>query len=140
RERYIWELLWPRLDDALYLAQPEQYRSELADRFATPLYPLAFTLIAFAFLGSPQTTRQNRTLALMGMILTIGLLRLIGFISVVVGVRVPSVLALQYVAIAGTIAACLWHISRGRATEPAIAITKLATAVSDRIVRVTGSS
>jgi lipopolysaccharide export system permease protein len=139
RERYIWELLWPRLDDPLYLAQPEQYRSELADRFATPFYPIVFTLIAFAFLGSPQTTRQNRTLALMGMILSIGILRLIGFISVVVGMRVPAVLALQYVALAATVAACVWHISRGRAPEPAGAIAKLATAVSNRIARVAES-
>ena len=76
REKYIWELLWPRPDDALYLAQPDQYRSELSDRLATPLYPLAFIILAFAFLGPPQTTRQSRTLALLGMIGVVSLLRL----------------------------------------------------------------
>src|ERR1700683_2488890 len=44
REKYIWELLWPRSDDALYAAQPDQYRSELHDRLETPLYPLAFVI------------------------------------------------------------------------------------------------
>ena len=74
REKYIWELLWPRPDDVLYLSQPDQYRSELSDRLATPLYPLAFIIVAFTFLGPPQTTRQSRTLALLAMIGVVSLL------------------------------------------------------------------
>ena len=62
REKYIWELLWPAPDDPLYVAQPGEYRSELHDRFATPLYPLAFVILAYTFLGPPQTTRQSRAL------------------------------------------------------------------------------
>ena len=42
REKYIWELIWPRANDRLLVAQAGEYRSELHDRFATPLYPLAF--------------------------------------------------------------------------------------------------
>jgi len=137
REKYLWELLWPRADDPLYAAQPNEYRSELNDRLATPLYPLAFVILAFAFLGPPQTTRQSRTLALLGMIGTVALLRLVGFVSVIVGVKVPGVLAVQYVALFGAIAAGLWQISRGQAVEPAAAISKLATAVGDRIARAT---
>ena len=137
REKYIWELLWPRPDDALYAAQPDQYRSELNDRLATPLYPLAFVIIAYAFLGPPQTTRQSRTLALLGMIGTVSLLRLVGFVSVIVGVHIPSVLALQYVALFGAIAAGLWQISRGQAVEPAAAVLKFATTIGDRIARAT---
>ena len=135
REKYIWDLLWPQPNDALYAAQPDQYRSELHDRLTTPLYPLAFVILAFAFLGPPQTTRQSRTLALLGMIGTVTLLRLAGFVSVIVGVRVPSFLAVQYVALFGSIAAGLWQISRGRAVEPAAAMSKFATAISDRLAR-----
>jgi lipopolysaccharide export system permease protein len=135
REKYIWELLWPRADDPVYAAQPDQYQSELHDRLATPLYPLAFVILAYAFLGPPQTTRQSRTLALLGMIGVVALLRLIGFVSVIVGVRVPSVLALQYVALFGAMAAGLWQISRGRAVEPAAAISRFATAVGERLAR-----
>ncbi len=137
REKYIWELLWPRADDALYKEQPDQYRSELHDRLATPLYPLVFVLLAYTFLGPPQTTRQSRTLALLGMIGTVALLRLTGFVSVIVGVRVPAVLAVQYVALFGVAGACLWQISRGRAVEPAAAVSKFATAISERIARAT---
>jgi lipopolysaccharide export system permease protein len=139
REKYIWELLWPQPDDPLYVAQPGQYRSELADRFATPLYPLAFAILAYTFLGPPQTTRQSRTLAMLNMVGAISLLRLVGFISVIVGVRVPSVLGVQFVALIGTSVAALWQISRGQAIEPRGVVSKFATAISERIARATAS-
>jgi lipopolysaccharide export system permease protein len=139
REKYIWELIWPRAEDALYVAQSGQYRSELHDRFATPLYPLAFVILAYAFLGPPQTTRQSRTLALLGLIGAVSLLRLIGFLSVIVGEHVPSAIAAQYVALLGSIAAGLWQISRGRAIEPAAAVSRFATAVSGRFAKATAS-
>ena len=104
---------------------------------ATPLYPLAFVILAYAFLGPPQTTRQSRTLALLAMIGVVALLRLIGFVSVIVGVHVPGVLALQYVALFGAMAAGLLQIARGRAVEPAAAVSKFATAISARIARAT---
>jgi lipopolysaccharide export system permease protein len=139
REKYLWDLLWPKADDALYVSQPDQYRSELHDRLAEPLYPLAFVILAYVFLGPPQTTRQSRTLALLGMIGTVALLRLAGFVSVIVGVRVPGILVVQYVALIGTIVGGLWQISRGRTVEPAAGVSKLATAISERIARATAS-
>jgi lipopolysaccharide export system permease protein len=137
REKYIWDLIWPKPDDPVYQAQADEYLSELHDRLSTPLYPLAFVIVAFAFLGPPQTTRQSRTLALMGMIGIIAVLRLIGFVSVIVGVRVPAVLSLQYIALFGAIGAGLWQIGRGRAVEPAAAVSKVATAITDRIAKAT---
>jgi len=139
REKYIWELLWPNPDDPIYKAQPDQYRSELHDRLATPLYPFAFIILAYAFLGPPQTTRQSRTLALLGMIGVVALLRLTGFVSVIVGVRVPGILIVQYVALFGSMAAGLWQISRGRAIEPAAAVSRLASAITERLARVAES-
>ena len=139
REKYLWELMWPPADDPLYVAQVGSYRSELHDRFATPLYPLAFVILAYAFLGPPQTTRQSRTLSLLGLIGTVSMLRLVGFLSVIVGVRVPSVLALQYVALAVSIAGGLWLISRGQAIEPAAAVSKVATAIGERFAKATAS-
>ncbi len=137
REKYLWDLLWPKVDDPLYVAQPDQYLSELHDRLSTPLYPFAFVIVAFAFLGPPQTTRQSRSLALMGTIAIIAVLRLVGFVSVIVGVHVPSVLAVQYVALFAAIGGGLWQIGRGRAVEPAAAVSKLATALTDRIAKAT---
>jgi lipopolysaccharide export system permease protein len=137
REKYIWDLIWPKADDRMYETQADQYLSELHDRLSTPLYPIAFVIVAFAFLGPPQTTRQSRSLALMGMITSIAVLRLIGFVSVIVGVKVPAVLAVQYVALFGAIGAGLWQIHRGRAVEPAAAVSKMATAITDRIAKAT---
>jgi lipopolysaccharide export system permease protein len=137
RERYIWDLIWPRADDALYVAQPEQYRSELSDRLAAPLYPVAFVILAYAFLGPPQTNRQGRTLALLGMTGAIALVRLTGFVSVIVGVRVPAILGVQFVVLFGAIIIGLWLISRGQALEPAAVVSRIATAIDQRIARAT---
>ena len=137
REKYIWELMWPAPNDALYASQPDQYRSELSDRLATPLYPLAFAILTYMFLGPPQTTRQSRTLALLGLISTATVLRLLGFVSVIVGVRVPAFLALQFVVLAGAMIFGLLQISRGKTIEHTTFATKIVSAISERIVRAT---
>ena len=51
RERYVWELLAPSPDDPVYQQLPGQFRAELHDRFLSPLYPFAFAVLTFAFLG-----------------------------------------------------------------------------------------
>jgi len=139
REKYIWELMWPRPDDTLYAQQPDQYRSELYDRLATPLYPLAFAILTYMFLGPPQTTRQSRTLALVGLITSAIALRLIGFASVIVGVRIPSVLAIQFIALGGAIAVGLVQISRGKTIEHGTLATRIVNAISERVARATAS-
>ena len=55
RERYLWQLMFPDPKDPLYVEQPGQFRAELYDRLIAPLYPLAFLVIAFAYLGAPRT-------------------------------------------------------------------------------------
>ena len=65
REWYTNELLAPNVQDPLYKQTPQRFVAELHDRFSNPLYPLAFVLIAAAFAGQAQTTRQNRTQALL---------------------------------------------------------------------------
>ena len=139
REKYVWELMWPAPDDPLYVAQPGEFRSELHDRFATPLYPVAFVILAFTFLGPPQTTRQSRALAALSLIGAVAFLRLIGFLSVIVGAHNPGVLAVQYVALIGAIAAGLWQISRGQAIEPVTSVAKIATTLTERFSRATAS-
>ncbi|MGA2816966.1 MAG: LptF/LptG family permease [Xanthobacteraceae bacterium] len=137
REKYVWELMWPRPEDGLHGAPLSEYRSELHDRFVTPLYPLAFAILAYAFLGPPQTTRQSRTLALLALVGVVSLLRLIGFLSVIIGTRIPAVLAVQYIALIGSIIAGSWQISRGRAIEPAAVVSKIAIAITERFAKAT---
>lgn len=137
REKYLWELLWPQANDPLYATQPDQYRSELYDRLATPLYPLAFTILTYMFLGPPQTTRQSRTLAMLGLIGAATALRLLGFVSVIVGVRVPAMLSLQFIMLGVAIVGGLIQIGRGKTMEHATATTRIATAITERIMRAT---
>jgi lipopolysaccharide export system permease protein len=137
REKYLWELMWPRANDQLYATQKDQYRSELYDRLATPLYPVAFVILTYMFLGPPQTTRQSRTLALLGLIGTATALRLLGFFSVIVGVRVPAMLSLQFIALGVTIVGGLIQIGRGKTIEHATITTRVASAITERIMRAT---
>src|SRR5262245_30835193 len=100
RERFSWELLMPDPNDSVFQREPAQFRAELHDRIAAPLYPLAFVVIAYVYLGAPRTTRQNRALAICSAITCVATLRLAGFVSVVGGAQVPIMLGLQYVALA----------------------------------------
>ena len=60
RERYFNELAYPAPDDPEFKRQPGFFRAELHERLASPLYPLAFVLIALACVGQAQSTRQKR--------------------------------------------------------------------------------
>jgi lipopolysaccharide export system permease protein len=135
RERYLWELFSPPADDPLYKAQPGQFQAELHDRLMAPFYPIAFVVIAYAYLGAPRTTRQSRAMSLLGAVAWVGALRLVGFASTVFGTQVPAMLFLQYIAMALTIGLGLLVISRGVVLEPPAFLTNAISAVTERITR-----
>jgi len=60
RERYFSELVNPEPTSNGYRAQPNRFTAELHERFASPLYPLAFALMALAVVGQAKSTRQGR--------------------------------------------------------------------------------
>jgi lipopolysaccharide export system permease protein len=133
RERYLWQLLFPDPKDPFYIEQPGQFRAELHDRLVAPLYPMAFVVIAFAYLGAPRTTRQSRTLSMVAAIGGVGLLRLVGFASTVFGATVPWMLSLQYVAIVIAFAFGLFVIRRGLILEAPAFLANWLTFVTERI-------
>jgi lipopolysaccharide export system permease protein len=135
RERYLWQLILPDPKDPFFVEQPGQFRAELHDRLMAPFYPLAFTVIAFAYLGAPRTTRQSRTLSMFGAIGGVALLRLIGFASSVFGATIPWMLSLQYAAAAFAFVAGLWVIRRGVILEPPAFIANTLTALTERITQ-----
>ena len=135
RERYLWQLLFPDPKDQLYIEQPDQFRAELHDRLMAPFYPIAFVVIAYAYLGAPRTTRQSRTLSILGAIGGVALLRLIGFASTVFGSAAPWMLALQYVALAVAVGLGLYVIRRGLILEPPAFISDWLAALTERLSR-----
>lgn len=135
RERYLWQLLFPDPKDQFYIEQPGQFRAELHDRLIAPFYPMAFVVIAFAYLGAPRTTRQSRTLSMIGAIAGVGLLRLIGFASTVFGATLPWVLALQYVAVAAAFIFGFFVIRRGLILEPPAFLTNAIAALTERLTQ-----
>lgn len=135
RERYLWQLLFPDPKDQFYIEQPGQFRAELHDRLVAPLYPIAFMVIAFAYLGAPRTNRQSRTLSMIGAIGGVALLRLIGFASTVFGANAPWMLALQYVGFAIALGGGLFVIQRGLIIEPPAFLTNWLNALTARIAQ-----
>lgn len=135
RERYLWELFSPAPDDPVYVAQAPQFRAELHDRLMAPFYPIAFVIIAYAYLGAPRTTRQSRAMSLVGVVAWVGALRVVGFASTVFGTQIPAVLAVQYVAFLLTVGLGLWVISRGVVLEPPAFLTNAISTVTERITR-----
>ena len=134
-ERYLWELMWPDPNDPIYQSQPGHFRAELHDRIIAPLYPFAFVVIVYVFLGAPRTTRQSRGLSLLGAIGGVALLRLIGFACTVFGVRAPFVLAFEYVAVILALAFGYLIIARGIIIEPPAFLLNAANAIAERWAR-----
>jgi lipopolysaccharide export system permease protein len=135
RERYLWQLLDPDPKDPLYSEQPGQFRAELHDRLVAPLYPIAFAIIAFTYLGAPRTNRQSRTLSMLGAIGGVALVRLIGFVCTVFGATLPWLLPVQYLVILAACGGGLFVIRRGLILEPPAFILNWLTALTERVTR-----
>lgn len=135
RERYLWQLMFPDPKDPLYLEQPGQFRAEMHDRLIAPLYPLAFVIIAFAYLAAPRTNRQSRTMSMVGAVSAVGLLRLVGFASTVFGANAPWMLVLQYIAMAFAIGGGLYVVQTGVILEPPAFLMNWVNALTERLTR-----
>jgi lipopolysaccharide export system permease protein len=132
RERYLWELLWPTNTESLSRSQLAQLRAELHDRIVAILYPLIFTLVAYAYLGAPRTTRQSRDLSLLGTIGVLALIRFLGFATVVTAVTQPAIIVLNYLVLLATAGLSIWAIGRGIIIEPPAFVSNLFTALQRR--------
>jgi len=124
-ELSIDELLNPSPDNPQYKQNPGQFRAELHNRITAPLYPLAFMMVTFAFLGAPRTTRQSRAMSLLSAIAIVVAVRGLGFVATIAGARSPAALVMPY---AGIVLACAlggWAISRGVVIEPPAWINRL---------------
>ena len=140
RERYSWELFSPDPNDPVFQKEPNEFRAELHDRIVTPLYPLAFVVIAYVYLGAPRTTRQNRAMAMVSAIVGVAALRLVGFVSIVGGSRSPIMLSLQYIAVFAVFGLGFFAIHRGLLIEPPAWFVNSISVVTERLSRRFASS
>jgi lipopolysaccharide export system permease protein len=144
QERFPWELMNPPADDPLYKVQPGGFRAELHNRITAPLYPLAFLVVAFAYLGAPRTTRQSRAMSLVGALLAIAVVRSLGFVGTVAGAQTPVALVVPYVVVTIAVALGIWGIARGVIIEPPAfvtrAIDKVIESMARRTARLTGQA
>ena len=132
RERYMWELMAPDPKDSLYRAQPNQFWAEMNDRIAAILYPLAFVVVTYAYLGAPRTNRQSRGMSLASVIAAIFVLRVGGFACTVFAAHYTSAVFLQYAMLAVATGLGLSAIARGVIIEPPAFITNAVAAISER--------
>jgi len=113
RERKIGDLISPPPDDPIFKKVPGEFRAELHDRIFAPIYPFVFVLMAFAILGAPRTTRQNRNFAIALLIVGILVVRIAGFGFSTVAVSQPAAVLAQYLLLAAVGAGSFWMIMRG---------------------------
>ncbi|MGE3144914.1 MAG: LPS export ABC transporter permease LptF [Pseudorhodoplanes sp.] len=136
RERFLWELMRPETAESHSSANPSaSMRAEMHDRLLAPFYPLAFVVIAYAYLGAPRTTRQSRGTALASTILGVALLRVIGFASIVASITKPWALVIPYIAIAATLAFGTFAIAKGVVIELPPAAADFLNALNEKIRR-----
>ena len=138
RERYLWELVSPPEDDPVFKQLSGQFRAELHDRFLAPVYPFAFSVLTFAFLGTPRTTRQSRNFSIGGSILAVFGLRMAGFACSVMTVKSPGMALVQYLMLFASIGIGLWMIIGGIVVEPPAALMEAINRSNARLARLFG--
>jgi lipopolysaccharide export system permease protein len=138
RERYLWELMSPSPDDPVYQQLTGQFRAELHDRFLAPLYPFAFAVLTFAFLGTPRTTRQSRSFAIGCAVFAVFGLRMVGFACSVMTVKNPAAAAVQYLMLVLATAGGMLIIVNGIVVEIPPALNEAIHRFNVRMVRLFG--
>jgi len=114
RERYTPDLLNPDPNDPIYRSNPGSYASELNERFASPFYCFSFVLLVLAFMGQAQTTRTNRTRAVISAFAVPVAFRIVGITATNTAVVRPATAPLLYAvplaaALIGAVAT-QWHM------------------------------
>lgn len=124
RERNVWDVAFPDPNDPVFKQYPAQFRTEFHDRIVAPLYPIAFTVICFAILGAPRTSRQSRELSMIMAIVAAGGLRLIGFACNVLAAQSVVAIYFLYASLFVALAAGAFAIARGAVIEPPAFLTQ----------------
>ena len=133
RERYLWDLASPDPADPVYKQFAPQFRTEFHDRLVAPIYPIAFTVICFAILGAPRTSRQSRETSIIMAIVAAGALRMIGFACNVFAAQSVVAIYILYASLALALAAGIFAIARGAVIEPPAFLTQPLSKLFERV-------
>ena len=135
QERFPSELLNPPPNDPMAAELNGALRAEFHNRLTAPLYPIAFLVLTFAYLGAPRTTRQSRALSLISATLAATTLRGLGFVGAVSGARYPILLVMPYLALLLAVGFGTWGIARGLIIEPPAFIAQAVNALTASLAR-----
>jgi lipopolysaccharide export system permease protein len=138
RERYLWELMYPSPDDPVYKQMSGQFFAELHDRFMSPIYPFAFAMLTFAFLGTPRTTRQSRGFAIGCAVFAVFGLRMVGFACSVMSVKTPAMAVLQYAMLVAAMMVGMLIIVKGIVVEAPSGLLEQFNKNNARLLRLLG--
>lgn len=131
RERFTPDLIWPDPNDATYKSSPGRLASELHERLASPLYPIAFVMVVIALLGGAQTIRQNRLQAVIAAFSFATLCRILGIAAANAAAVRPSNAYILYAVPAGAGLWALFATYRQAAPRPPSRAQRAMTAVVD---------
>ncbi len=112
-ERYLHELFWPG-DNAADQANVTRMRVEGHDRLASPLYSIAFVLIALAAVLAGDFSRRGRRWRVFVAVLCVGLTRAMGLALVGLSAKLPALIPLLYLNVFLVMAICIYALVRGR--------------------------
>jgi lipopolysaccharide export system permease protein len=135
RERNLWDLAAPDPNDPVFKQVPTHFSAEFHDRVVAPLYPIAFTVICFAILGAPRTSRQSREVSIVMTIVAVGVIRMIGFVCNVVGTQNATAFVILYASLAAALALGIYAIARGIVFEPPAFLTQPLATLSERLAK-----
>jgi lipopolysaccharide export system permease protein len=133
--RTLADLLWPAADDKYAIEDAPRFRVELHKRLSTPLYPIAAFVIAFAFLGSPRTTRQSRGLSIVGASTAFMAIEIVGLGSGGLVERTALASPLPYIVPIAGISIGLFVILGQVETRVPVSLQRLADSIAARVER-----
>jgi lipopolysaccharide export system permease protein len=135
KERSTLYLLEPGSDDEYAVEYPERVRAEIHGRMTAPLYTIVFALICLAFLGRPQTSRQDRAFAIAGAVALCLGFRVSGFVASSMAGGSSGAIASLYLTPAAGIGFGLYACLRPARPRLPFALEKLLNAVAGRVSR-----
>jgi lipopolysaccharide export system permease protein len=106
-------LFWPE-NNPNDLANAARMRAEGHDRLASPLYSLAFTLIALAAVLAGEFNRRGRRWRIVVAVFAIALVRSAGLGLVGLSAKFPALIPLLYLNIVLVMAVCLYALAQGQ--------------------------